>query len=69
MIFFFRLLNTKEDILKNMGSPHCWWTPLASIVREKYTMEVNGVQSTVWLPTFFKISYFLFNRRKKLIQV
>jgi len=29
----------------------------------------QSVQLTVWLPTFFKISSFVFSRRKKFIQV
>jgi len=33
------------------------------------TMEVNGAPSTVWLPIFVKIYYFVFSRRQKLIQV
>jgi len=33
------------------------------------TMEVNGCPKLVCLTTFFKISSFVFNRRKKLIQV
>jgi len=60
-MYEFVLLNTKEDILKNS-----WWTPLASIVLKKYIY--CGRQwgpSTVWLQTFFKISSFVFNRRKK----
>jgi len=28
-----------------------------------------GSTSTVWLPTFYKISFFEFSRRKKFIQV
>jgi len=32
------------------------------------TLEVSGFPSTVWLPTFFKISSFVQNRTKKLIQ-
>ncbi len=50
---FFLLLNTK-DILKNVGNQ---------------TVEGSHLLSIVWLPKFFKISYFVFNRRKKLIQV
>jgi len=36
-------------------------------MEKKNTMEVNAVPSTVWLPTFFKMSSFVFNRIKKLI--
>jgi len=35
---------------------------------EKYYGSQWG-PSTVWLPTFFKISSFVFSRRKKFIQV
>jgi len=31
---------------------------------KKNTMAVNGSTSAVWLLTFFKISSFVFNRRK-----
>jgi len=40
--------------------------PLTSIVRKKY---YQWGPATGWLPTFFKIFSFLFNWRKKLIQV
>ncbi len=36
---------------------------------ETNIMEVNGYQQPVWLLTFFKLSYFVFNRRQKLTQV
>ncbi len=32
-------------------------------IRKKYN-ESQWVPPTVWLPAFFKISYFMFNRRK-----
>jgi len=35
--------------------------PLISIVEKKNTMDVNGYRQ----PTFFKISYFMFSRRRK----
>ncbi len=38
-----------------------------SAEKNKYTMEVNGYQQ-FWLPTFFKIYIFVFNRRKKIVQ-
>jgi len=61
---FFLLLNTKEDILKNVGNqtvngPH--WG-------KKYYGSQWG-PLTVWLPTFFKILSFVFSKRKKFIQV
>ncbi len=61
---FFLMLNTKEDILKDFEEPNSCWSPL--------TEKCNGSQwgpSTFWLPAFFKISSFIFNIRKKLIQV
>jgi len=58
------VLNTKEDILKNMGNQ-------TSI---KYFffflwMEVNGIHQLSCLPTLFKISSFVFSRKKKFIEV
>jgi len=32
-------------------------------------MEGNLIPSTVWLPTFFEMYYFVFSRRKKFTQV
>ncbi len=55
------MLNTKEDILKNQI--------VLVPIRERNTMEVKGDPSTVWLQAFFKISSFMFNIKKKLIQV
>ncbi len=41
-----------------------------SMKKNKNTMEVNGYRQLFWwLPTFFKISSFVFNRRKQFIQV
>ncbi len=40
-----------------------WWNPLTSIVWKKYNGS-QWVPSTVWWLTFFKISSFMFNRRK-----
>jgi len=62
---FFLPLDTKVDVLSNVGNhtvdgTHWLFFP---------TMEVNGHQSTLWQPTFFKISSFVFKRRKKLIHV
>jgi len=50
--------------------PNNWCTPLTSTVwsGEKYNRSQWG-PTTVWLPTFFKISSFAFNRRQKFIQV
>ncbi len=57
------MLNTKVDILKNLEKSTICWSPLISIVGKK----IHGSQ---WLlsavTTFFKISSFMFNRRKKL---
>jgi len=65
---FFLLLNTNEDIMKNVGNetvdgPHS---------RKKKYYGIQWLPSkslTFWLPTFFKISSFVFNRGKKLIKV
>jgi len=62
----FLLLNTKEDILKNMGNQ----TVDGSCIewgKNKY-YECQWGLSTLWLPTFFKLSSFVFNRRKKFIR-
>jgi len=64
MNVFLLLLNTKEDILKNVSNQ-----TLTSIVGEKKKLWNNRVLSTVCLPTFFKIYFLVFSRRKKLIQV
>ncbi len=37
--------------------------------KDKNTMEVKGNPETIWLLIFFKISYLVFQRRKKGIQV
>jgi len=40
------------------------------LTKYKNTMKVNWAgPSTVWLPTVFKISYFVFSRRKKFILI
>ncbi len=58
---FFLVLNTKEDILKNVGNEAVagsHWLPYCiSILTQR-------LPSTVWLPTFFKVSSFVFNTRK-----
>ncbi len=53
---FFLMLNTKEDILKNQ-----------KVVDPEILRKSMGTIN--WLQTFFKTSYFVFNMRKKLIQV
>jgi len=56
----------KKVFLKNVGND----IGLIDIdQRGKKYYGSQWVWSTVWLPTFFKISSFVFNRRKKLIQV
>jgi len=55
---FFLLLNTKEDILKHIGNQ--------TVVCFSYYGSQWG--PTVWLTIFFKISSFVFSRRKKFIQ-
>jgi len=62
---FFLLLNTKEDILEND------WN-FGTIDFHSVFFFFYGrqwCQTTVWFQSFFKISSFVFNRRKKLIQV
>jgi len=61
---FFLLLNIKEDILKNVGNQTVD-EPIDFHNRKNNTIEVFG-PSTVWLQIFFKISSFVFIRRKKL---
>ncbi len=64
----FVLLNTKEDILKNVGNRAVLghhWLP-------SYFFSYYGSQwcpKTAWLQTFFRISSFVFGRTKKFIQV
>ncbi len=48
--------------------PNSCWSPLNSIVGKKYYGSLWG-PSTVLLPVFFKISSFVVNIRKKLVQV
>ncbi len=63
----FVLLNTKEDILKNVRNRAVLghhWLP--------YFFSYYGSQwcpKTDWLQTFFRISSFVFGRTKKFIQV
>ncbi len=60
----FLLLNTiYNDILKKVGNQ----LPVATDFHSFF--QSQWLPATVWLPTFFKISSFEFNRRKKLIQV
>jgi len=62
---FFLLLNTKEGILKNVGNQTVDRINLTSIGER---IGLLWKSMGVWLPTLFKISYFVFNRRKTLIQ-
>ncbi len=69
-INFFLVLNKKEDILKNVGNQTVAG-PIVFNSKKKKKSKYYGSQrgpATVWLPTFFKIT-FMFNRRKKVIQV
>jgi len=62
----FLLLNTKEDILKND------WNFGTIDFHSIFFFFYNGSQwgqTTVWFQSFFKISSFVFSRRKKLILV
>jgi len=58
-----KLLNTKEDILKNVGNQ-----TVDGPLTKKYCGSQWG-PLTAWFPTFFKISSFVFSRRKTLVQV
>ncbi len=62
------MLNTKEDILKNAGNQTV--DGLVDFQSISFlTMEVIGDQQLFGYSKFFKISYFVFNIRKKRIQV
>jgi len=58
---FFLLLNTRKYILKNVGKQTVDRTLLFHSFFFSPTMEVN-----VWLLTFFRISSFVFSRRRKI---
>jgi len=62
------LLNTKDDILKNVSNQT---GPVDFHSRKKKYYGSQWVSSTVWLPIFFKISSFVFSKKKekKLKQV
>ncbi len=66
VLIFILVLNTKEDILKN-GVTKQLLVPTYFESRKTIYGSHWG-PATVWFPTFFKIT-FMFNRRKKLIQV
>ncbi len=55
---FFLLLNTKEDILKNVENQ--------TGAIDFHRMEKNTVEAirTIKIPTFFKIYYFVFNKKE-----
>jgi len=59
---FFVLLHTKEDIWKNFR----FWSPMTSLVFIYlfFIEEVNEDQQL-----FVNLNYFVFNTKKKLIQV
>ncbi len=62
LLIFILVLKTKEDILKNVGN---------QTVAGPQWLFFSYYQSqwgpaTVWLPTFFKISYFVFSTRIKI---
>ncbi len=71
-LYEFLLLNTKEDILKNVCLPNLWWSPLTSIMFffclffSYYGSQWSA--STFWLPIFFETS-FVFSRRNNGINV
>ncbi len=64
---FFHLLNKKEGILKNVGNQTV--ADFHNIYIDFHNMEKILWKATVWLPKFFQILSFVFNRRKKLIKV
>ncbi len=53
---------------KECGKPNSCWSSVTYIVFLSFYQSQCG-PATVWLPTFFKIPYFVFSARKKLIQV
>ncbi len=57
-MIFFLLLNTKEDILKNVGKHTAAGSHWLPVYGKKITMEINGYRQL-----------FVFIRRKKLKQV
>jgi len=62
---FFLLLNTKEDILKND-----WYFGTIDFHSIYFLLWKSMVPITTdWFQSFFKISSFVFSRRKKLMQV
>ncbi len=61
---FFLLLNTKEDILKNVGK-RTVSVPTNFHYIGKSSINVSG-DYQLFVFTFFKISSFVFRRRKKL---
>ncbi len=66
LLIFILVLNTKEDILKNVGNQTA-----GLVTQTDFHFLFSYYQSqcgpaTVWLPTFFKISYFVFSTRIKI---
>ncbi len=61
------LWNTKEGILKNIGN-QIDLVPTEIYYMDKSTMQVKGIK-TLWFPTFFRLSSFVFCIKKKVIQV
>ncbi len=59
---------TWKNIFWRMLVSKQFWFPLTSILWPKSTMGVS-VPEAVWVQTFFKIFYFVFHRRKKVITV
>jgi len=52
---YFLLLNTNESILKTVGNQ-----TVDVLILKKNTMEVNGVPTTLWLPTYYYFLIFIF---------
>ncbi len=57
-----------EDIVKNVVNQTVDGAIHFHNMEKKYYGS-QWLPSTVWLPIFFRISYFAVNRRKKLIQI
>ncbi len=54
--------------LKKGGKPNICWSSVTYTVFFSFYQSQSG-PATVWLPTFFKIPYFVFSTRNKLILV
>ncbi len=62
------MLNTKQDILKNFEELNTCWSTLSSIVGTYILWKSMGTINCL-ITSIFKISYFMFNKIKELLQV